>query len=184
MGRQGPPARAARRGDLPAGAARRSWPARSRCSAAATASRRPGAWPAGTAATQFDPAVVDLFCEHAGEVLDGLDEAAELGRRSSTPSRALAGGSTAPTWTTSCEAMADLVDLKSPYLAGHSRGVANLAAEAARVSGLSDDEVRRRVRRAGLLHDLGRLGRVQRDLGQAGPAHRRPSASASACTPT
>ena len=31
------------------------------------------------------------------------------------------------------EAMADLVDLKSPYLAGHSRGVANLAAEAARL---------------------------------------------------
>jgi len=27
------------------------------------------------------------------------------------------------------EAMADLVDMKSPYMAGHSRGVANLAAE-------------------------------------------------------
>ena len=53
--------------------------------------------------------------------------------------------------------MADLVDLKSPYLAGHSRGVANLAGEAARVSGLSGDEVVT-VRRAGLLHDLGRLG--------------------------
>ena len=33
--------------------------------------------------------------------------------------------------------MADLVDLKSPCLAGHSRGVANLAGEAARVAGLS-----------------------------------------------
>jgi HD-GYP domain-containing protein (c-di-GMP phosphodiesterase class II) len=54
-------------------------------------------------------------------------------------------------------AMADLVDLKSPYLAGHSRGVANLAGEAARVSGLSGDEVVT-VRRAGPLHDLGRLG--------------------------
>jgi HD-GYP domain-containing protein (c-di-GMP phosphodiesterase class II) len=39
------------------------------------------------------------------------------------------------------QAIADLVDLKSPYLAGHSRAVANLAGEAARVSGLSGDEV-------------------------------------------
>jgi HD-GYP domain-containing protein (c-di-GMP phosphodiesterase class II) len=55
------------------------------------------------------------------------------------------------------EALADLVDLKSPYLAGHSRGVANLAAEAGRLAGLSDAE-RSTLRRAGLLHDLGRLG--------------------------
>jgi HD-GYP domain-containing protein (c-di-GMP phosphodiesterase class II) len=55
------------------------------------------------------------------------------------------------------EAMADLADLKSPYLAGHSRGVANLAAEAARVSGLPAAE-RTILRRAGLLHDLGRVG--------------------------
>ena len=34
------------------------------------------------------------------------------------------------------EAMADLADLKSPNLAGHSRGVANLVDEAAQVSGL------------------------------------------------
>jgi HD-GYP domain-containing protein (c-di-GMP phosphodiesterase class II) len=55
------------------------------------------------------------------------------------------------------EAMADLVDLKSPYHAGHSRGVANLAAEAAQISGLPEAE-RQTLRRAGLLHDLGRLG--------------------------
>ena len=55
------------------------------------------------------------------------------------------------------EAMADLADLKSPYLAGHSRGVANLAAEAARVSGLPADD-RTVLRRAGLMHDLGRVG--------------------------
>ena len=28
--------------------------------------------------TQFDPAVVDLFCERALELLDGLDEASDL----------------------------------------------------------------------------------------------------------
>jgi len=55
------------------------------------------------------------------------------------------------------EAMADLADLKSPYLAGHSRGVANLAAEAARRSGLPAPD-RTSLRRAGLVHDLGRVG--------------------------
>lgn len=54
-------------------------------------------------------------------------------------------------------AIADMIDLKSPYLAGHSRGVANLAAEAGRDSGFADEEVST-LRRAGLLHDLGRLG--------------------------
>ncbi len=53
--------------------------------------------------------------------------------------------------------MADLADLKSPHFAGHSRGVANLAAEAARLWRLSDADVAT-IRRAGLLHDLGRLG--------------------------
>jgi hypothetical protein len=38
------------------------------------------------------------------------------------------------------EAMADLVDMKSPYMAGHSRGVANLALEAGRISGLPGDD--------------------------------------------
>jgi putative nucleotidyltransferase with HDIG domain len=55
------------------------------------------------------------------------------------------------------EAMADLVDLKSPYFAGHSRGVANLAAAAAADAGLGASD-QRTIRRAGLLHDLGRLG--------------------------
>src|SRR5436190_6621990 len=47
--------------------------------------------------------------------------------------------------------------MKSPYLAGHSRGVANLASAAARMAGYPGDDVAA-VRRAGLIHDLGRLG--------------------------
>ena len=65
-------------------------------------------------------------------------------------------------------AIADMVDLKSPYLAGHSRGVANLAAEAGRDSGLADEEVSA-LRRAGLLHDLGRLGVSSGIWDKAGP---------------
>ncbi|MGZ4490592.1 MAG: HD-GYP domain-containing protein [Nocardioidaceae bacterium] len=55
------------------------------------------------------------------------------------------------------EAMADLVDMKSPWMSGHSRGVANLALEAGRISGLADNELSA-LHRAGFLHDLGRLG--------------------------
>jgi len=53
--------------------------------------------------------------------------------------------------------MADFADLKMPAALGHSRGVATLAAGAAQQLGLGD-EVVRRLRRAGLVHDLGRCG--------------------------
>ena len=52
---------------------------------------------------------------------------------------------------------ADFVDLKSPYLYGHSSGVARIAADAGAVVGL-DHEACHRIRRAALVHDLGRVG--------------------------
>jgi len=54
------------------------------------------------------------------------------------------------------EAFADFADLKAPWLVGHSRAVADLAAGAAGRVGLPADE-RTAVRRSALLHDLGRV---------------------------
>ena len=54
-------------------------------------------------------------------------------------------------------AIANFVDLKSPYFLGHARAVADLAAEAGARLGLDERDVRT-LRRAGLVHDLGRLG--------------------------
>jgi HD-GYP domain-containing protein (c-di-GMP phosphodiesterase class II) len=50
---------------------------------------------------------------------------------------------------------ADFVDLKAPFLLGHSSEVAELAAGAGRSLGLGEDEVRD-LQRAACLHDLGR----------------------------
>ncbi len=106
--------------------------------------------------TQFDPAVVDLFCGRATDVLDGLDEAADwdaVPEGEPRPWRRVSGADL----DVVLEAMGDIADLKSPYLAGHSRGVANLVGEAARVCGLSAPDATT-LRRAGLIHDLGRVG--------------------------
>ncbi len=54
-------------------------------------------------------------------------------------------------------AVADFVELKSPYHLGHSRAVAAIAGDAAAALGWGDAEVRA-VRRAALVSALGRLG--------------------------
>ena len=53
-------------------------------------------------------------------------------------------------------AFADFADLKSPWIRGHSRRVAALAEEAGRHAGL-DAAACDGLRRAGLVHDLGRV---------------------------
>jgi len=58
---------------------------------------------------------------------------------------------------TACQALADFADIKSPYMLGHSPGVAALASAAARIGGLGEAEALA-LWRAGLLHDLGRVG--------------------------
>jgi HD-GYP domain-containing protein (c-di-GMP phosphodiesterase class II)/DNA-binding CsgD family transcriptional regulator len=53
------------------------------------------------------------------------------------------------------EAFGDLADLKCRFTLGHSRGVAQLVDRAASLAGLADD-ARGRLRRAALVHDVGR----------------------------
>lgn len=55
------------------------------------------------------------------------------------------------------EAFAQVIDAKSPYTASHSLGVATIAVGISRVQGASETEVRD-IWRAGLLHDIGKLG--------------------------
>jgi HD-GYP domain-containing protein (c-di-GMP phosphodiesterase class II) len=66
------------------------------------------------------------------------------------------------------EVMADVADLKSPWFAGHSRGVADLASSAVRAAGMPEQDVVT-TRRAGLLHDLGRTAISNAIWDKAGP---------------
>lgn len=55
------------------------------------------------------------------------------------------------------EAFAEVIDAKSPYTATHSAGVAEIAVGIAKAQGLIPKE-QNDLRRAGLLHDIGKLG--------------------------
>ena len=55
-----------------------------------------------------------------------------------------------------CRAFAAIVDAKSPFTYNHSHGVANAAVAMARKMGLADSRVTL-IRRAALLHDLGKM---------------------------
>ena len=106
--------------------------------------------------SEFDPALVDLFCAEAPTLFHDLDTATHWDTViAAEPS--LEAVVSDERFEDVLEAIADFVDLKSPYTIGHSRGVADLAAAAGRAYGLPNDEVIM-IRRAGLVHDFGRLG--------------------------
>jgi DNA-binding CsgD family transcriptional regulator len=68
-------------------------------------------------------------------------------------------------------AIADFADLKSMWTLGHSRGVAELAERAAVVAGLPEaDQVL--LRRAGLVHDIGRVAIPVNVWAKPGPLNR------------
>jgi HD-GYP domain-containing protein (c-di-GMP phosphodiesterase class II) len=111
---------------------------------------------AGTrAGSQFDPALAQTFGEHAETILADLDAHTWDSVIAAEP--ALSVCLDAARFDAALAAIADFVDLKSPYTLGHARAVAHLAAEAAGFVGFDQDTVAL-VRRAGLVHGLGRLG--------------------------
>jgi HD-GYP domain-containing protein (c-di-GMP phosphodiesterase class II) len=105
---------------------------------------------------QFDPGLAEHVCENAEALLGGIDDT--IGWEAVIADEpALTSPLSGVALDTALEAVADFADLKSPYTTGHSRGVAELAAGAARLVGL-DETAAVELGRAGLLHDIGRLG--------------------------
>jgi HD-GYP domain-containing protein (c-di-GMP phosphodiesterase class II) len=105
---------------------------------------------------QFDPALADLMGAEAEVILSGLDTVATWDAVVQAEP-ALAVVLSGERFDAALLAIANFVDLKSPYLLGHARAVADLAAEAGVRLGLDEGDVRT-LRRAGLVHGLGRLG--------------------------
>ena len=105
---------------------------------------------------QFDPALAELMPAQADMILSGLDSVATWDAVIEAEP-ALAVMLSAERFDAALLAIANFVDLKSPYTLGHARAVADLAAEAGAQLAVSEDAVRT-LRRAGLVHDLGRLG--------------------------
>jgi HD-GYP domain-containing protein (c-di-GMP phosphodiesterase class II) len=106
--------------------------------------------------SQLDPRLCEAFCDDADLFLDGLDDKPTW-QVVIDEQPTLAVYLTAEQFDAALHMLADLVDLKSPYTFGHSRAVASLAALAGERVGLDIDAVDQ-VYRAGLVHDLGRLG--------------------------
>ena len=104
---------------------------------------------------QFDPALCDLVDAEAPELLSGLDTIVTWDAVIEAEP-ALAVTLHGNQFDAALLAIANFVDLKSPYMLGHANAVAELAARAAVEQGLP--ELATTMRRAGLVHDLGRLG--------------------------
>ena len=106
--------------------------------------------------TQFDPTLVETLCIHSDEIFDGL---ADVGTWQAVVDAepALAVVLSGAAVDAALRAIAEFVDLKSPYMLGHSVAVAELAATAGRHACLSAGEVQT-LYRAGLVHEFGRLG--------------------------
>ena len=104
----------------------------------------------------YDPHLADRFHGLARSLLPRLDSEA-------TWDGVLAAEPAPLRWLTASQldellqAIAGFVDSRSAYTFGHSMGVASLAEAAARGLGLAESEAVV-LRRAGLLHDLGRAG--------------------------
>ena len=118
--------------------------------------------------TQFDPELVEVFCDRAPMLFSDLDDATSwdlvieaepsLGQRLPTGKLDEVLG-----------AIGEFAELKSAWRMGHATAVAEVAAEAGRTAGLPGDDVTT-LRRERASRGSWPPGRVERDLGQAGAA--------------
>ncbi len=115
----------------------------------------------------FDPEVVDLFCATAPEVLAHMDPMSEC-KALIEEEPGLCRSLSESDLDSALETLADFTDLRFPTRAGHSRGVAHLAATAAGLYGLPDKEITL-LRGAALLHDVGMHGVPASILNKPGP---------------
>jgi HD-GYP domain-containing protein (c-di-GMP phosphodiesterase class II) len=102
---------------------------------------------------QFDPLLCDTLDAEGEVILSGLDDVGTWDAviaAEPTLAVVLSG----ERLDEALRAVADFIDIKSPYFLGHSRAVAELAREAARRVDLDPLT----LYRAGLVHDWGRLG--------------------------
>lgn len=109
--------------------------------------RRAGGW--------FDPAVAEAFLRAGADVLRFLADAdvwVEVAAAEPDPPRCIPVAHL----DTVAAAFGDVADLKTPFTLGHSPGVAELVADGATRLGFTVEGVEL-VRRAALLHDLGRV---------------------------
>ncbi|MDQ4124952.1 MAG: HD domain-containing protein, partial [Actinomycetota bacterium] len=106
------------------------------------------------AGATIDPSLVAALRAGAPEILEGLGEDSWAAVVAAEPPRARLTGTD---FDDALEALGDFADLKAPWFSGHSRAVAELAEAAGWRLGLSEPDVTL-VRRAALVHSLGRSG--------------------------
>jgi len=105
---------------------------------------------------QFDPDLVALVCAAPDEIFAGLDTVPTW-QAVIAAEPALAVELSPDELDNALTAIANFVDLKSPFMLGHSVAVAELAEDAGSRLGLPAEKTDL-LRRAGLVHGYGRLG--------------------------
>ncbi len=121
----------------------------------------------GRAGRAFDPAVAACFADSAADIVavtDGPDAWDRALAREPEPRFMLEGKAV----DSALAAIGDFADLASPYLVGHSAGVARLASVAATHARL-DAQDQRALERAARVHDVGRVAVPVRIWQKRGP---------------
>ena len=106
--------------------------------------------------TQFDPDLVDCFCDRHAEILDGLGAISAWEEVIALDPR-LGAVLSDDQLDRALTALGDFSDLKSPLRLGHARGTAELAERAGTTLGLTAADAVL-LRRAALVHDIGMIG--------------------------